>query len=67
MPYYGKIKFFKPDAGFGFIANDDGSGDTFFHIKNADKKDAIGKNQRVSFDVHDSRSGKLQAKNIRVL
>jgi CspA family cold shock protein len=66
----GTVKWFNESKGFGFISNDNGSGDVFVHfsaIQSAGFK-SLQDGQKVMFDTEtdpkDSR--KLRAVNVRV-
>lgn len=65
----GTVKWFNSDKGFGFIANDDGSGDVFVHFSSiqGDGYRSLDEGQKVTFDTEpdpkDSR--KLRAINVR--
>ena len=66
----GTVKWFNESKGFGFISNDDGSGDVFVHfssIQSEGFKNLI-EGQKVSYDVEpdpkDSR--KMRAVNVRI-
>jgi CspA family cold shock protein len=65
----GKVKWFNPTKGFGFIAPDDGGPDVFVHISAVEKAGlrSLNENQVVSFDLEkDPRKGKVSAANLRV-
>lgn len=65
----GTVKWFNSDKGFGFIANDDGSGDVFVHFSSIQGGGyrSLDEGQKVTFDTEpdpkDSR--KLRAINVR--
>lgn len=67
----GTVKWFNSEKGFGFIANDDGSGDVFVHFSAIQAAEgsyrSLEEGQRVSYDTEpdpkDSR--KLRAVNVR--
>lgn len=66
----GTVKWFNAEKGFGFISNDDGSGDVFVHfsaIQSGGFK-TLDEGQKVNFeteqDPKDSR--KLRAVNVTV-
>ena len=66
----GTVKWFNESKGFGFISNNDGSGDVFVHfssIQSEGFKNLI-EGQKVSYDVEpdpkDSR--KIRAANVRI-
>ena len=62
----GKIKWFNPTKGYGFIENDDGGKDVFVH-KNALEAsgiDTLNEGDAVSFDIGENR-GKENAINIK--
>ena len=49
----GTVKWFNNEKGFGFISNDDGSGDVFVHFTAIQSKGfrKLEENQKVTFDV----------------
>jgi CspA family cold shock protein len=67
----GKVKWFNPDKGYGFISNDDGSDDLFVHFSsiNVDGFKTLDEGQKVQFDIEqdDRDPGKLRATNVSVI
>lgn len=65
----GTVKFFNDQKGFGFIAPDDGSGDTFVHASAVERAGWRGlqQNQRLSYDVVQGQRGKSEAANLRLI
>lgn len=63
----GTVKFFNIDKGYGFIAAEDGSGDSFVHITAVERAGmaTLNKDQRVSFDLEEDRRGKMSAVNLQ--
>lgn len=67
----GTVKFFNADKGFGFIANDNGSGDVFVHFSSIQGRGyrSLEEGQKVSFDTETDPKdpSKLRATNVTVL
>ena len=65
----GKVKWFNPQKGFGFIQPDDGSKDAFVHISAVERAglSGLGEGQKVSYDLESGRDGKVSATNLRLL
>ena len=65
----GTVKFFNDQKGFGFIAPDDGSGDTFVHANAVERSGLplLQQNQRVSYDIVLGQRGKSEASNLRLI
>lgn len=63
----GTVKFFNSDKGYGFIANEDGSGDSFVHITAVEQAGmgTLNKDQRVSYELETDRRGKQSAVNLK--
>ena len=63
----GTVKFFNSDKGYGFIANEDGSGDSFVHISALERAgmSTLNKDQRVSYDLETDQRGKVVARAVR--
>ena len=62
----GTVKFFNLDKGYGFISDEDGSGDAFVHItavQNAGMG-TLEKDQRISYELETGRNGKTSAVNL---
>ena len=66
--YNGTVKWFNPEKGFGFISNDDDSGDVFVHFSaiQIDGYKTLAEGQKVVFDVEadPKNSDKLRAINV---
>ena len=62
----GKVKWFNPEKGFGFIEQDDGGADVFVHQSSIATEGyrSLDENQRVEFEVTQGQKG-LQADNVR--
>ena len=63
----GTVKFFNTDKGYGFIAAEDGSGDSFVHITAVERAGmpTLNKDQRVSYELETDRRGKTSAVNLQ--
>ena len=64
----GKVKWFNPQKGYGFITPDDGKKDIFVHISAAEKSgiNSLNENDKVSYDEARN-NGKISAANIKIL
>jgi len=62
----GTVKFFNADKGYGFIAPDGGGNDAFVHISAVERAGmgTLQKDQRVSYEIENDRSGKQSAVNL---
>ena len=61
----GKIKWFNPAKGYGFIENDAGGKDVFLHVSALEQAgiDTLEEGESVSFEIGENR-GKENAINI---
>ncbi len=64
----GKVKWFNPQKGYGFISPDDGKKDIFVHISALEKSgvSSLNENDKVSYDEARN-NGKVAAANIKIL
>ena len=64
----GKIKWFNPTKGYGFIENDAGGNDIFLHVSALEQAgiDTLEEGEAVSFEIGDNR-GRENAINIKKL
>ena len=55
----GTVKWFNSGKGYGFITNDDGSGDLFVHFSaiNSEGFKTLEEGQKVTFDTEADRAG----------
>ena len=62
----GKIKWFNPTKGYGFISNDDRAKDGFLHISALQEAgiDTLQEGEAVSFEIGENR-GKENAVNVK--
>lgn len=63
----GTVKFFNVDKGYGFIAAEDGSGDSFVHITAVERSGmaTLNKEQRLSYELETDQRGKVAAVNLQ--
>ena len=61
----GKIKWFNPTKGYGFIENDAGGKDIFLHVSALEQAgiDTLQEGEAISFEIGDNR-GRENAINI---
>ena len=61
----GKIKWFNPTKGYGFIENDAGGKDVFLHVSALEQAgiDSLEEGEAVSFEIGDNK-GRENAINI---
>ena len=68
MTMNGTVKWFNQEKGFGFISNDDGSGDVFVHFSAIQMEGykTLAEGQKVTYETEpDPReNGKLRAANV---
>lgn len=64
----GTVKFFNADKGYGFIAAEDGSGDSFVHVTalEASGLHTLDRDQRVTYELEQDRRGKMSAVNVKL-
>ena len=68
MKQTGKVKWYNPEKGYGFIALDNGSKDVFIHrsaVKEAGL-DTLEENQKIEFEIKENQ-GKTSAINISLI
>ena len=63
----GTVKFFNDSKGYGFVAPEDGGNDAFVHISALERSGmrTLVKDQRISYELEQDRSGKMSAVNIQ--
>ncbi len=63
----GTVKFFNASKGYGFIAAEDGSGDSFVHISAVERAgmSTLQPEQRISYEIERDKRGKFSAINLQ--
>ena len=62
----GKVKFFNEQKGYGFIEPEEGGNDAFVHMTavQAAGMTTLKEDQRISYELEESRNGKMAATNL---
>lgn len=65
----GTVKFFNTEKGYGFIAPDEGGGDSFVHISAVERAgmSTLEKDQRVRYELETDKRGKTSAVNLEAV
>ncbi len=64
----GTVKFFNAAKGYGFIAPEDGSPDSFVHITAVERAGmaTLQQEQRISYELETDKRGKTSAVNLQL-
>lgn len=64
----GTVKFFNAAKGYGFIAPEDGSPDSFVHVTAVERAGmaTLQQEQRISYDLETDQRGKTSAVNLKL-
>ncbi len=65
----GTVKFFNMAKGYGFIAPEDGSKDSFVHISALERAgiSSLGEGQKVEYELQRGQNGKSSAENLKLV
>lgn len=68
MTYTGRVKWFNPDKGYGFIKPDNGKQDIFLHISALQIAglDNLDDNQKIEYEIIEEK-GRKSAGNIKLV
>jgi len=61
--YTGKVKFYNSVKGYGFIIEDNGTKERFFHVTNVSSKEVLKENNLVSYTLLEDARG-IRAINV---
>ena len=64
----GTVKWFNMGKGYGFIAPEDGSKDSFVHISALERAgiSSLSEGQRVEYELQRGQNGKTSAENLKL-
>jgi CspA family cold shock protein len=64
----GKVKWFNPTKGYGFIQPQSGGGDVFVHVSAVERAglSTLNENQTVEYELVTGRNGKTSAENLKL-
>ncbi len=65
----GTVKWFNMAKGYGFIAPEDGSKDSFVHISALERAgiSSLSEGQRVEYELQHGQNGKSSAENLKLV
>ncbi len=65
----GTVKWFNMAKGYGFIAPDDGSKDSFVHISAVERAGigSLNEGQKVEYELQAGQNGKSSAENLKLV
>ncbi len=64
----GTVKWFNMAKGYGFIAPDDGSKDSFVHISALERAgiSSLSEGQKIEYELQRGQNGKTSAENLKL-
>jgi CspA family cold shock protein len=65
----GTVKWFNMGKGYGFIAPEDGSKDSFVHISALERAgiSSLSEGQKVEYELQHGQNGKSSAENLKLV
>ena len=65
----GTVKWFNMAKGYGFIAPDDGSKDSFVHISALERAgiSLLSEGQKIEYELQPGQNGKSSAENLKLV